>query len=48
MSAKKRSAALGVGAMFVGILAIPTTAFVSTLLGLAMLTAPVFMCYRAS
>lgn len=48
MSAKKKGAVLGVSAIFVGILAIPTAAFVNTLLGLAMLTAPVFMCYRAS
>lgn len=48
MSAKKKSALLGVGAMFVGILAIPVAAFVDIVLGLALLTAPVFMLYRAS
>lgn len=49
MSEKKKSnVGLALGAMVIGVAAIPVTAFVSTLLGLAMMAAPIFMIYRAS
>ncbi|NOX43369.1 MAG: hypothetical protein GXP19_06515 [Gammaproteobacteria bacterium] len=49
MSEKKKSSiGLALGAMIVGVASIPVTAFVSTLLGLVMMAAPIFMIYRAS
>lgn len=45
---KKSSAGLALGAMVIGIAAVPVAAFVSTVAGLAMMAAPIFMIYQAS
>jgi len=49
MSEKKMSrSGLALGAMVVGVASVPVTAFVSTVLGLVMMAAPIFMIYKAS
>lgn len=49
MSDKKVSrSGLALGAMVVGIASVPVTAFVSAVLGIAMMAAPIFMIYKAS
>jgi len=48
MSVKKSNPFLAVGAIFVGIAAMPVAAFVNIVLGLAMMALPVWMIYKAS
>ena len=45
---KTRAAALGVGAMVIGTAGIFVASFISWPLGLALLTVPVWMVYKAS
>lgn len=45
---KKKSAALGVAAIVTGIVALPVAAFVNWVAGLALLSVPVFLIYKAS
>jgi len=49
MSEKKQvSSGLALGAMIIGIASVPVTALVSTVLGIIMMAAPIFMIYKAS
>lgn len=45
---KKSSAGLALTAMVIGVASVPVTAFVSTVVGIAMMAAPIFMIYKAS
>ena len=47
-SMKTRAAALGVGAMVIGTAGLFVASFISWPLGLALLTVPVWMVYKAS
>ncbi len=48
MSAKKPNLFLALGAMFIGVAAMPVAAFINIVLGLAMMALPVWMIYKAS
>lgn len=45
---KKKGAALGVAAIATGIIALPVAAFVNWMAGLALLSVPVLLVYKAS
>jgi len=48
MSVKKPKPFMALGAMIVGVAAIPVAAFVNVVLGLAMMALPMWMIYKAS
>lgn len=48
MSDKKMNATLCLAAMVIGVVAVPVTALVNTVLGLILLGLPIFMVYKAS
>ena len=48
MSVKKANPFMAVGAMFIGVAAMPVAAFVNVVLGIAMMALPMWMIYKAS
>ena len=48
MSVKKPNPYMALGAMFIGIAAMPVAALVNAVLGLVMMALPLWMIYKAS
>ncbi len=48
MSVKKPKPFMALGAMIVGVAAMPVAAFVNIVLGIAMMALPMWMIYKAS